>query len=462
MASGRYNRAPGSSSSNLERIAAMDRTGGLAPCDPRDQPDALTAAEQLEPRAGPPAAPAAPCTAYRSSSRTTSTPADRMTTTAGSLALEGSVPPHDSHVAERLRAAGAILLAKANMSEWANIPLHRSTSGWSARGGSAGTRTCSTGIPAARAPAPRRPCSANFGAVAIGTRPTGRSSAPSSANWRGGDQATVGLVSRAGIISDLAHARTRRARSAARWRTRPRCSARLAGGDPRDKATAAAAGHLKADYTKFLDRAGLRGARIGVARAKFFGYSDVTDRLAEAALGVLRGEGAILVDPADIPHAGQYDDPELDVLLFELKADLNAYLATLGPTAPVRTLADVIAFNEREREREMPYFAQELFVRAEAKGPSPRRRIERRWPPAAGSRAGRDRCGHGEAPAGRDRGAHRESGVAHRPGQWRPLHRLQLHAAAVAGYPSVSVPMGYAWGLPSTSRSSAGRGASRR
>jgi amidase len=123
------------------------------------------------------------------------------------------------------------------------------------------------------------------------------------------------------------------------------------------------------DYTRFLDPNGLRGARIGVARAKFFGYSDVTDKLVTDAIDAMKTNGAVIVDPADIETAGKFDDSELDVLLYELKADLNAYLAGLGPKAPVRTLQNIIDFNENHRAQEMPWFGQELFIQAQAKGP---------------------------------------------------------------------------------------------
>ena len=196
-------------------------------------------------------------------------------------------------------------------------------------------------------------------------------------------------------------------------------------------------------------RAGLRGARIGVAREKFFGYSDPTDTLAEAALEVLRQEGATVVDPADIPHAGTYDDAELAVLLFELKADLAAYLATLGPSARVRTLADVIAFNDEHREREMPYFGQELFLQAEAKGslatPAYRtaRATCRRLARAGGIDAvmSRHRLDALVAPTGNPAWTTDLVNGDHFTGS-------SSTPAAVAGYPSVSVPMGFVWGLP--------------
>jgi amidase len=204
-----------------------------------------------------------------------------------------------------------------------------------------------------------------------------------------------------------------------------------------------------ADYTKSLDPVGLRGMRIGVARAKFFGYSDVTDRLAEAALDLLKREGAVLVDPADIPHAGEYDDAELEVLLYELKADLNKYLAGLGPRAPVRTLQDIIHFNERHREREMPYFGQELFHQAQAKG-------SLRSSVYLNARA---KCRRLSRTLGIDAviTKHKLSALVAPTGS--PAWPTDLvngdhftggssTPAAVAGYPSISVPMGFVYDLP--------------
>jgi amidase len=374
--------------------------------------------------------------------------ADRMTTTAGSLALEGSVPPRDSHVAERLRAAGAVLLAKANMSEWANIRSNRSSSGWSARGGQCRNPFVLDRNPCGSSSGSAAAVSANLGALAVGTETDGSIVCPASANGVVGVKPTVGLVSRAGVIpishtQDTAGPLCRTVADAAALLTA------LAGPDPRDVATQGAAGHVAPDYTRFLRRDGLRGARIGVARAKFFGYNDATDRLAEEALDAVRRAGAVVVDPADIPHAGTYDDAELEVLLYELKADLNAYLATLGPTAPVRSLADVIAFNEREREREMPWFGQELFVQAEAKGPLTTPgylkalRTCRRVSRSQGIDAvmARHRLDALVAPTGNPAWPTDPVNGDHFTGS-------SSTPAAVAGYPSVSVPMGYVAGLP--------------
>jgi amidase len=446
MASGRYT-ARKVVELYLGRIAAMDRTGVSLQAILETNPDALTRAEELD-RERAAKGSRGPLHGIPVLLKDNVDTADRMTTTAGSLALEGSIPPRDSHVAERLRAAGAILLAKANMSEWANIRSNRSSSGWSGRGGQCRNPYVLDRNPCGSSSGSAAAVSANFGGVAVGTETDGSIVCPASANGVVGIKPTVGLVSRAGIIpishtQDTAGPLCRTVADAAALLSA------LAGQDPRDPATAAAAGHVETDYTRHLDRAGLRGARIGVARAKFFGYSDATDRLAEAALGVLRREGAILVDPADIPHAGTYDDAELQVLLYELKADLNAYLATLGPTAPVRTLADVIAFNERERVREMPYFGQELFVQAEAKGPltSPAYRKALATCRRLARTSGLDvvLAKHNldaiVAPTGNPAWPTDVVNGDHFTGS-------SSTPAAVAGYPSVSVPMGYAWGLP--------------
>jgi amidase len=446
MASGRYT-ARGATELYLERIAAMDRAGVTLQSIIETNPDALAEAEELD-RERAARGARGPLHGIPVLLKDNIDTAGRMTTTAGSLALEGSVPPRDAHVAERLRAAGAVLLAKANMSEWANIRSNRSSSGWSARGGQCRNPFVLDRNPCGSSSGSAAAVSANFGAVAVGTETDGSIVCPASANGVVGLKPTVGLVSRAGIIpishtQDTAGPLCRTVADAAALLSV------LAGADPRDGATAKATGHVETDYTKFLDKGGLRGARIGVAREKFFGYSDVTDRLAEAALGVLRREGAVVVDPADIPHAGTYDEAELDVLLFELKADLNAYLASLGPAAPVRTLADVIAFNEQHRDREMPYFGQELFVQAEAKGPlttpAYRKALDtcRRLSRASGIDAvmGKHRLDALVAPTGNPAWPTDPVNGDHFTGS-------SSTPAAVAGYPSISVPMGYAWGLP--------------
>ena len=374
--------------------------------------------------------------------------ADRMTTTAGSLALEGSVAKTDSSLAAHLRAAGAVLLAKTNMSEWANIRSTHSTSGWSARGGQCRNPYVLDRNPCGSSSGSAVAVSANLGAVAVGTETDGSIVCPASANGIVGLKPTVGLVSRSGIIpishtQDTAGPLCRTVADAAAL------LGVLAGADSRDPATAASRAHLGLDYRKFLDPAGLRGMRIGVARAKFFGYSGLTDQLAEGALEVLRREGATVIDPADIPHAGEYKDAEHEVLLYELKSDLNRYLAGVNPKSGVKTLADVIRFNEQQREREMPYFDQELFVRAQAKGALTSPSYIR----------ARKKCRELAGPRGIDAvmAKHRLDLLVAPTGSPAWLTDLvngdhftgsSSTPAAVAGYPSISVPMGFAYDLP--------------
>jgi amidase len=433
--------------SYLDRIKRLDREGPRLHGVIETNPDALSLADALD-RERKAQGPRGPLHGIPVLLKDNIDTADRMTTTAGSLALEGSVPQSDSGVAARLRSAGAVLLAKANMSEWANIRSTHSSSGWSARGGQCRNPYVLDRNPCGSSSGSAVAVSANLCAVAVGTETDGSIVCPASSNGVVGLKPTMGLVSRAGIIpishtQDTAGPLCRSVADAAALLSA------MAGPDRRDVATGPSAGHGHKDYTRFLDPAGLRGARIGVARAKFFGYDDATDRVAESALDVLRREGAVLVDPANIPHAGEYDDAELEVLLYELKADLNSYLASLGSDAPVKTLGDVIEFNERHRDREMPYFGQELFLQAQAKGPltSPAyvkaRTKCRRLSRSLGIDAvmARHRLDALVAPTGNPAWPTDLVNGDHFTGS-------SSTPAAVAGYPSISVPMGFVYGLP--------------
>src|SRR5438874_61910 len=279
------------------------------------------------------------------------TTGDRMMTTAGSLALAGTTPPRDAPLVARLRAAGAVILGKTNLSEWANIRSNQSSSGWSARGGQCANPYALDRNPCGSSSGTGAAIAASFAAVGIGTETDGSIVCPSSACSLVGVKPTVGLIEGAGIIP-IAHSQD------------------TAGPMARTVADASVLlGTLSGrDYSASLDPNGLRGARIGVARKKFFGYSPEADALVETAIDVLKRQGAVIVDPADIPHAGEYDDSELIVLLYELKADLAAYLAQWAPSASVKSLADGIAFNEAHKTTEMPYFGQELFIQAQEKG----------------------------------------------------------------------------------------------
>jgi amidase len=348
------------------RIEEIDKHGPAINSVLELNPDALAIAEALdqERRAKGPRGPLHGIPVLIKDNIDT---ADKMMTTAGSLALVGSKPPKDSFVAQKLRAAGAVILGKTNLSEWANIRSGHSTSGWSGRGGltrnpySLDRNACgsSSGTGAG--------ISANLCAVGIGTETDGSIVCPSSANGLAGIKPTVGLVSRSGIIP-ISHTQDGAGPMCRTVRDAATLLGALVGVDPEDSATAASRGKAYSDYTKFCDPAGLKGARIGVAR-KYFGFNDRVDALMEQSLDAMKKEGATLVDPADLETHGKFGDSELLVFMYELKADLNAYLARLGPGAPVRTLKEIIDFNERNRQKEMPYFGQDLFIKAEAKGP---------------------------------------------------------------------------------------------
>ncbi|MGI8653733.1 MAG: amidase [Pyrinomonadaceae bacterium] len=292
--------------------------------------------------------------------------ADRMMTTAGSLALVGSKPARDAFVAQRLREAGAVILGKTNLSEWANFRSSHATSGWSGRGGQTRNPYALDRNPCGSSSGSGAAAASNFCAVAVGTETDGSIVCPSSSNSLVGIKPTLGLVSRAGIIP-ISHSQDTAGPMARTVADAAILLGALAGIDARDAVTQESRGKAFADYTKFLDPDGLRGARIGVAR-KFFGFNEAVDPLMNAAIEAMKRLGAIIIDPAEIPTTGKFDDSEFEVLLYEFKADLNAYLASLGQSAPVHSLKEIIEFNERHRDKEMPYFGQDIMLKAEAKG----------------------------------------------------------------------------------------------
>jgi amidase len=258
----------------------------------------------------------------------------------------------------------------------------------------------------------------------------------------------LGLVSRAGIIP-IAHSQDTAGPMARTVRDAAILLGAMTGVDPRDGETAGSRGHALPDYTVSLDPRGLKGARLGIAR-KMFGFHPMVDRVLELALDVLKREGAVLVDPAEVPHTGEYDDSELEVLLYELKADLNAYLAGLGPKARVRSLADVIRFNEEHKDREMPYFGQELFLQAQEKGPLTTQAYKdaleknRRLSRAEGLDAvlEQNKLDAIVAPTGGPAWVTDLVNGDHFGGA------SSSTAPAVAGYPHVTVPAGEVFGLP--------------
>lgn len=350
----------------LARIAAIDKAGPLLNSVIELNPDALAIADELD-RERKARGPRGLLHGIPVLIKDNIDTADRMSTTAGSLALVGAKPSRDSFVAHKLREAGAIILGKTNCSEWANIRSSHSTSGWSGRGGLTRNPYALDRNPCGSSSGSGAGISANLAVLAVGTETDGSIVCPSSLNGVVGIKPTVGLVSRSGIIpishtQDTAGPMCRTVRDAALL------LGALASVDPNDAVTAASAGKSPADYTQFLDPKSARGMRIGVVR-KFFGFHERVDPLIEGSLDVLRKLGTTLVDPAEIETFPHLFDHELDILLYELKADLNAYLARLGPDAPVHTLREVIAFNEHNHDRELTYFGQDLFLKAEEKGP---------------------------------------------------------------------------------------------
>src|SRR5579863_9817955 len=348
------------------RIDEIDKRGPAVNAIIEMNPDAVAIADELD-RERKAKGPRGPLHGIPVLIKDNIDTADRMMTTAGSLALVGSKPPKDSLVAQKLRAAGAVILGKTNLSEWANIRSSHATSGWSGRGGLTKNPFALDRNPCGSSSGTGAGISANLGAVGIGTETDGSIVCPSSANGLVGIKPTVGLVSRSGIIP-ISHTQDGAGPMCRTLRDAATLLGALTGVDPEDSATAASQGKAESDYTKFCDPGGLKGARIGVAR-KYFGFSDPVDALMEQSLDALKKEGATLVDPADLETHGKFGDSELLVFMYELKADLNAYLARLGPGAPVRTLKEIIDFNERNRAKEMPYFGQDLFIKSEAKGP---------------------------------------------------------------------------------------------
>lgn len=293
--------------------------------------------------------------------------ADKMTTTAGSLALEGSIAAQDARVAAQLRKAGAFFLGKANLSEWANFRSTRSVSGWSSRGGQTRNPYALDRSPCGSSSGSAVAVAANLCAGAIGTETDGSIICPAQTNGIVGIKPTLGLVSRSGIIP-ISHSQDTAGPMARTVADAAILLGALTGQDKRDPATKESEGHSHSDYTQFLDRDGLRGARIGVAR-NFLGTHPDVDRIFEDCLAVMHSLGAELVDPANITTADQTDKTEMEVLYYDFKADLDAYLRGLGPDAPVHSFEEVIVFNEKNRDRVMPYFGQEHMLEAKKRGP---------------------------------------------------------------------------------------------
>jgi len=434
----------------LARIEAVDRSGPTLRSVIETNPDALTIADRLdaERRGGRTRGPLHGIPVLIKDNIAT---ADRMMTTAGSLALAGAKPPKDAFIVTRLREAGAVILGKTNLSEWANFRSTHSTSGWSGRGGLArnpyaldrNTSGSSSGSGAAIA--------ANLAAAAVGTETDGSIVSPSNTNGLVGIKPTLGLLSRSGIVpiahsQDTAGPMTRTVADAAIL------LGAMIGADADDPATRDSATKGSPDYTAALDANGLKGARLGIVRNRLWGYSPAMDRIAEAAIADMKKQGAVVVDPANISTLGQFDDTEFDVLLYEFKDGLNKYLTWLGPASPVHSLKDVIAFNQAHASEELRYFGQEIMTMAEKKGPLTDAKY--RAALARNHRLSRTlgidavmtqhRLDALVAPTGGPAWltdlVNGDGGTASAPGP--------STVTSVAGYPHITVPAGFANGLP--------------
>ena len=348
----------------IERISALDRQGPSIKSILEINPEALEIARALdeERHARGPRGPLHGIPILLKDSIAT---ADQMQTTAGSLALLGSRPPRDAFVARRLREAGAVILGKANLSEWANFRSNPSSSGWSGRGGQGRNPYVLNRTPCGSSSGSTAAIAANLATASLGTETDGSILCPSSLNAVVGIKPTVGLTSRAGIIP-IAHSQDTVGPISRTVADAASLLGAITGVDSLDPATQQSDGKFHSDYTQFLDPGGLRGARIGIAREVYFGYSPKADAIIGTAIERMRELGAVIIDPADIPTAKQFSssDSELTVLLFEFKTDLNSYLAGLVNT-PVRTLVDIIAFNNAHAEEELKYFGQEFLLKAQ-------------------------------------------------------------------------------------------------
>ena len=430
----------------LARIEALDRSGPAINSVIEVNPDALSIARQLDDERlqGRSRGPLHGIPILIKDNIDT---ADRMRTSAGSLALAESIAARDAFVAERLRAAGAVILGKTNLSEWANFRSSRSISGWSGRGGQTRNPYALDRNPCGSSSGSGAAAAASLCAAAIGTETDGSIVCPSNANSLVGIKPTLGLISRSGIIP-ISHTQDTAGPMARTVTDAAILLSALTGVDPRDAVTRASRSHIEADYTRFLDPRGLAGARIGVAR-NYFGFNERVDKLLEEALDVMKRQGAILIDPVNDPTKGEYDEAEFEVMLYEFKAGLNDYLKTAGPGAVARTIDQVIEFNEKNRAREMPYFGQEIMIRAAAKGPltepAYRRALARNI--RLSRRLGIDQMIR----------THRLDAIVAPTGgtPWLTDFANGDHfsggfstAAAVAGYPHLTVPAGYLHGLP--------------
>lgn len=430
----------------LERIDTIDRCGPELNSIIETNPEALTIASSLdeERRRGKTRGPLHGIPILIKDNIDTH---DQMQTTAGSLALEGHIALHDAFIVKKLRLSGAVILGKTNLSEWANMRGKRSVSGWSSRGGltrnpyALDRSACGSSSGSSVAVA------ANLCSAAIGTETDGSIICPSQTTGIVGIKPTIGLWSRHGIIP-VAHSQDTAGPIARTVADAAILLGALTGFDQKDPATMISEKHAFKNYMQFLEEDGLKGARIGVAR-KMMGTDRRIIKIFDSCLDVMKQKGAVMIDPADVPNFDKFNKTEMEVLYYEFKADLNKYLATAK--AKVRTMAEVIKFNEQNRELVMPYFGQEAMEIAEKKGPlqdskyrnalARNHRLTRREGIDATIR--KHRLDAIVVPSGGPAWT-----IDLINGDANNWDMSSTSPAAVAGYPHITVPAGYIAGLP--------------
>jgi len=434
----------------LERIEAIDRKGPALNSVIEINPDALSIADQLDTERKK-IGPRGPLHGLPILIKDNINTADKMATTAGSLALVGSRPSRDAWLVERLRKAGALILGKTNLSEWANARGNRSTSGWSGRGGLTKNPHVLDRNPSGSSSGSAVAVAASLCAGAVGTETDGSILSPAAHIGVVGLKPTVGMVSRSGIIP-IAHSQDTAGPMARTVRDAALLLGGMAGIDPAEKAELIAQRppELQFDFTARMKPGVLKGVRLGVAKP-YLNFHDQVDPILAKSFQVLREQGAVLVEINDLPKGRTWSSAEVTVLHYEMKAGLEAYLASLGPGAPVKTVEDILAFNRKNADRELQHFGQEFLETVASKG-------------------GLDSVEYKKALAQCRRVA-RENGID------RAMDKLALDAivgpcsgpagltnlasgdsssggydlislAAVAGYPSISVPAGNVKGLP--------------
>jgi len=431
----------------LDRIAAIDKAGPAINAVIELNPDALHIADQLdtERKSGKVRGPLHGIPVLIKDNIDT---ADRMHTTAGSFALADSIAAQDSTIAANLRKAGAVILGKTNLSEWANFRSTHASSGWSGRGGQTRNPYAMNRNPCGSSSGTGSAIAASFAAAGIGSETDGSIICPASMNALVGIKPTLGLVSRAGIVP-IAHSQDTAGPMARSVADAVALLDAIAGADGRDALSATGNAH-HSNFARYLDANALKGARIGVVR-KFAGFNPDVDALLAQNIAALKAAGAIVVDPVELPNMGKYDEAELTVLEYEFKHDLDAYLGALPASANApRSLKELIAFNERESSREMPWFGQELFTKSQARGPLTDKTY----------RAALSRSKKLSGPLGIDAALKRhklDALIAPSAGP-APLTDWvngdpsygggSTSPAAVAGYPDITVPAGFVHGLP--------------